>query len=92
MNFFISIFGALIGIMLAVGIVALIVYSKLKSFVGINNLKVLTNTIASASNFEKEEYSRPKNVKGMTKLLEEEILNDFPDFNTELIFSYANLI
>lgn len=91
MNFFISIFGALIGIMLAVGIVALIVYSKLKSFVGINNLKVLTNTIASASNFEKEEYSRPKNVKGMTKLLEE-ILNDFPDFNTELIFSYANLI
>lgn len=87
MNFFISIIGALVGILLAIGIVVFIIYCKLKSVVGPTNMKILTNTISNIKDIEREEYSREKNVRGMTKLLEEEILRDFPDFNTELIFS-----
>ncbi|MBO5348690.1 MAG: hypothetical protein J6A89_02555 [Clostridia bacterium] len=94
MNFFISLIGALLGILLAIGITIFIIYCKIKSAVGATNMKALTNAISNASDYEKEEYSREKNVRGMTKLLEEEILRDFPEFNKDLIFSMceSNLI
>ncbi len=94
MNFLISIFGALLGILIAVGIIILIVYCKIKSAIGPANISSLTKVISNTKDLEREEYSREKNVKGMTKLLEEEILRDFPDFNKDLIFSIceSNLI
>lgn len=87
MNFFLSMIGALVGIIIAIGIIILIIYYKIKSTVGSANMKILTNAMSNSKNLEMEEYSRPKNVKGMTKLLEEEILRDFPDFNKDLIFA-----
>lgn len=94
MNFLISIFGALLGILIAVGIIILIVYCKIKSVVGTANMGSLKKAISNAKDLEREEYSREKSVKGMTRLLEEEILRDFPDFNKDLIFSIceSNLI
>lgn len=94
MNFLISIFGALLGILIAVGIIILIVYCKIKSVVGTANMSSLKKAISNAKDLEREEYSREKSVKGMTRLLEEEILRDFPDFNKDLIFSVceSNLI
>lgn len=87
MNFFIAVLGGLIGILLAVGIVIFIIYCKIKSVVGPTNMKIIKHTISNVKDYEREEYSREKNVRGMTRLLEEEILRDFPDFNKDLIFS-----
>lgn len=93
MNFLLSILGALVGMILAIGIIILIIYFKVRATVGRANMKSLASAIKNAKNVEKAEYSREKNVRGMTNLLEEEILRDFPDFNREFIFSVcqANL-
>ena len=87
MNFLISVLGALLGILLAIGIIIFVIYSKVRATVGAANMKVLTNAIKNAKDLEKSEYSREKNIRGMTNLLEEEIIRDFPDFNRNLIFS-----
>lgn len=90
MNFIISLLGGLFGILLAIAIVIFIIYQKIKASVGSSNMKSLVNAMANAQNLEREEYTREKNVRGMTKLLEEEILRDFPDFNKDLVFSTCN--
>lgn len=90
MKFLISLLGGFVGILLAIGIIVFIVYQKIKSSVGSANMKSLMNAMSNAQDLEKEEYIREKNVRGMTNLLEEEILRDFPDFNKDLIFSTNN--
>lgn len=90
MNFLISLLGGLFGILLAIAIIVFIIYQKIKASVGSANMKSLMNAMANAQSLEREEYTREKNVRGMTNLLEEEILRDFPDFNKNLIFSTCN--
>lgn len=90
MGFLVSLLGGLIGILLAITIVIFIVYQKIKASVGSANMKSLMNAMANAQDLEKEEYTREKNVRGMTNLLQEEILRDFPDFNKDLIFAENN--
>ena len=90
MEFLISLLGGLLGILLAIAVIVFIIYTKIKSSIGSANMKSLMNVMSNAQDFEKEEYTREKNVKGMTKLLEEEILRDFPDFNKDLVFSLNN--
>ncbi len=87
MDFFLSMLGGFAGIILAIVIIILIIYIKVKEIVGTRNMKELKNAISNVSNLKKEEYAREKNVKGMTKLLEPEIIRDFPEFNKDLIFS-----
>ena len=87
MDFFLSMLGVFAGIILAIVVIIFIVYLKLKATVGSQNMKELKNAISNVSNLQKEEYTREKNVKGMTKLLEPEIIRDFPEFNRDLIFS-----
>ena len=87
MDFFLSMLGVFVGIILAIVVIILIIYLKLKATVGSQNMKELKNAISNISNLQKEEYTREKNVKGMTKLLEPEIIRDFPEFNKDLIFS-----
>lgn len=87
MDFFLSMLGGFAGIILAIVIIILIIYIKVKEIVGTRNMKELKNAISNVSNLKKEEYAREKNVKGMTKLLEPEIIRDFPEFNRDLIFS-----
>ncbi len=90
MNFLLSLLGGLIGLILAVAIIVFIIYKKVKATIGMANISSVMNTLSNVKDFEKEEYSRPKDIKGMTNLLEQEILRDFPDFNTDLLFQICN--
>lgn len=88
MDFLLGLLGALFGIILAIIIIIVVIYWKIRLEVGKKNMKMLKNAIKNASNLEREEYSRIKNVrKGLTILLEPQILRDFPDFNINLLFS-----
>ena len=87
MDFFLSMLGVFVGIILAIVVIILIIYFKLRATLGRQNMRDLKNAISNVSNLQKEEYTREKNVKGMTKLLEPEIIRDFPEFNRDLIFS-----
>lgn len=87
MKFFLSMLGVFVGIILAIVVIILIIYFKLRATLGRQNMRELKNAISNVSNLQKEEYTREKNVKGMTKLLEPEIIRDFPEFNKDLIFS-----
>ncbi len=87
MDFFLSMLGVFVGIILAIVVIILIIYFKLSATLGRQNMRELKNAISNVSNLQKEEYTREKNVKGMTKLLEPEIIRDFPEFNKDLIFS-----
>jgi len=60
---------------------------KLNRVIGKDNLSEMIDAIKNAKNLEEEEYIRPKNVSGLTKLLEPSIIRDFPDFNKELLFN-----
>ena len=84
------IFGFLI-IAVIVGIVIFIVYKKVTNTItetiGKENFNEIKNVAKNVKNLKDEEYTREKNVSGMTKLLEPEILRDFPEFNKDLLFS-----
>lgn len=87
MNFFGIIIGTIFGILIAVGIILLIIYLKLIKSVGKSNMSQMISALSNVRNSKEQEYSREKSIKGMTTLLEPEILKDFPDFNKELMFS-----
>lgn len=87
MGFLLSILGGLIGFLLAIGIIILIIYFKIRSVVGKAQMKELGHAISNAKNLQMEAYSRDKHVVGMTSLLEPRIRHDFPEFNKDLLFS-----
>lgn len=87
MSFVLALLGTVVGILVAISIVVGIVYSKIKSAVGSANMQSLKYAMKEAKNAEKAEYSREKSVKGMTNVLEDEILYDFHDFNKDFLFS-----
>lgn len=90
MSFLLVMLGAIIGIAIVViiiGIIFFIIHSKIKQTVGPSNMKELINVAKNIQNYEEEEYTRVKNVCGMTKLLEPEIIRDFPDFNKQLLYT-----
>lgn len=89
MSFLLALLGGLIGILLAVGIIFLVIYIKVRSVVGKSQMSQLKRAIADTPNLQKEEYSRVKNVTGMTNLLEHDILYDFPEFNKDVLFSLS---
>lgn len=94
MSFLLGFLGAVLGIALIIIILVLIVYNFIRKTVGRNNIKQLIHVAKNTKSIQDEEYTRIKNVSGMTKLLEPEIIKDFPDFNKELLFSKveSNLI
>ena len=94
MDFLLGFLGAILGIIVIITVLVLIVYSYMKKIIGKSKTKELINLAKNAKMIQNEEYTRVKNVNGMTKLLEPEIIRDFPDFNRELLFSKveSNLI
>lgn len=94
MSFLLGFLGAVLGIVFIIIILVLIVYNFISKTVGRNNIKQLIHIAKNTKSIQEEEYTRIKNVSGMTKLLEPEIIRDFPDFNKELLFSKveSNLI
>lgn len=87
MNFIIGFLGACLGLVVAVGIIIGIIYYKTRQIVGPANMKTLVQAAKNAKNIEQQEYTRVKNVSGITKLLEPTIIRDFNDFNKDLLFS-----
>ena len=87
MNFIIGFLGACLGLVVAVGIIIGIIYYKTRQIVGPANMKTLVQAAKNAKNIEQQEYTRVKNVSGITKLLEPTIIRDFNDFNKDFLFS-----
>ena len=87
MWFILSLLGALLGVLAAVFIIVLIVMAKVRGTLGKSAFKEVMAAMKNARDLEKQEYARQKDVSGMTKLLEEPIQRDFPDFNKSMLFS-----
>lgn len=87
MGFILSLLGALLGMLAAVAIIVMIIMMKVRGTLGNSAFKEVVNAMKNAKDLEKQEYARPKDISGMTKLLEEPIQNDFPDFNKNVLFS-----
>lgn len=87
MGFILSLLGALFGVLAAITIIVLIIMTKVRASIGKNAFKEVMTAMKNAKDLEKQEYARPKDVSGMTKLLEEPIQRDFPDFNKSMLFS-----
>ena len=94
MSFLLGFLGAILGIIVIIIVIALIIYSYIRKTVGKTKMKELVQVAKQTKSIEKQEYTRVKNVSGMTKLYEPQIIRDFPDFNKELLFSKveSNLI
>lgn len=87
MSFILGFLGTIFGILGAIAIIIGIIYYKLSKTLGKRKLKELINVAKNASNIEIQEYQEQKNVSGMTNLLEPIILEDFPEFNKDLLFN-----
>ena len=87
MSFLFAFLGTILGIIVTISIIVFFIYYKLAKSIGKANLKDLINVAKNTSDIEAEEYSRPKNISGMTSLLEPVILKDFPEFNKDLLFN-----
>ena len=74
-------------LILAILIVFLIIFNKVKRTVGSANMRTLFDAMKNAKQIEVSEYSRVKNVNGMTKLVEPRVIEQFPDFNKEVLYS-----
>lgn len=65
---------------------ALIFTMELPTFADAGSLKQILHAARNAKDIRKQEYSRIKNVSGMTKLMEPLILRDFNDFNKDMLY------
>ena len=87
MSFIFGLLGGLLGIILAVVILIFIVYISVQRFVGGVNLRDLFRVAKNVKDLQRQEYSREKEVNGMTKIYEPRIIEDFGDFNKELLYN-----
>lgn len=87
MNFLISVLGGFIGIILAIVVCITVIYFKIKASIGPENMGELKHAITNVKEIARDEYTRVKNVSGLTNLMEPRILKDFPEFNRDLLFS-----
>ena len=87
MEFLLGFLGAILGIALVIIVIVLVILKSVGKMVGINEMKTLIGAAKNAKQIAKEDAYRQKNVSGITKLLEPEILRDFPDFNKDLLYS-----
>lgn len=91
MEFLIGFLGAILGVAVVIIVVVLIIYIKIKSTFKKVNINVNVNELAGAvkniKTIQEQEYTRVKDVSGMTRLIEPRILQDFTDFNKEVLYS-----
>ena len=87
MVFFIAILGGFIGIILAIVVIVAVIYIKVKSAVGPQNMGELKHAMSHARDIARDEYTREKSISGLTSMLEPRIIKDFPEFNKDLLFS-----
>ena len=89
MSFLLGFLGAIIGIIFIIIVIIVFIIIGVSKSVGINDLKTIFGVAKNAKQIAEEDAYRQKNVSGITKLLEPEILRDFPDFNKNLLYSIA---
>lgn len=89
MSFLLGFLGAILGIIVVIAIIISCIMIGISKSIGINDLKTIFGVAKNAKQFAEEDTYRPKNVSGMTRLLEPEILRDFPDFNKDLLYTIA---
>jgi hypothetical protein len=87
MKFLIIICGVVIGIVISFLIIFLIVKKWLTNIVGESGMSDFKNALADAVESEKEAYTRPKSLAGMTSIVLPRIQRDMPDFNVQLLYS-----
>lgn len=83
MSFLLGFLGAVIGIIVIIFLIIIIIVKKL----GLYNTKTLMYMAKDYKNIAEEELTRPKSVSGMTKIIEPEIIRDFPEFNKNMLFN-----
>ena len=76
MNFLISLLGACFGIILAIVIIVIIIYLKIRKEVGGSNMKILTNARVLNTFFNKKSLQALKMLNFFVKFLQK-ILRDF---------------
>ncbi len=87
------ILGVTLGIVLFLGIVALILYAKLKFTMRkmgfkVNSFSDMANEVAK---IKEEDSTRARSISGMTSLLLPNIRKDFPDFNEQELYNKAEI-
>ena len=71
------------------GVAFLIIITRIIRFYKSSGMGEIFNAMKNARELEINEYARPKDVVGMTKLVEPRILEDFSDFNKEVLYGLA---
>lgn len=89
MEFLLGFIGAIFGIIVVITVIGICILKGVGKMVGVNELKTIIGAAKNAKQVAKEDAYRTKSVSGITKLLEPEILRDFPDFNKGLLYSVA---
>ena len=87
MGFLTSFLGGCIGLIAGIFFILMIVYFKVRGVVGPANMKEIIKAAKNAKDIEKQEYTRRKDISGITKLIEPVIIRDFGDFNKDLLFN-----
>lgn len=75
------------GIVAAFIIIVLMVKAWLRKTVGDAGMQEFSEALKGAVESEKEAYSKPKSLAGLTSILLPKIQRDFPDFNVDLLYS-----
>ena len=87
MKFIIIVLGVILGVLISCLIVFLIIKKWITNVVGDPGMDDFKNALRNAVESEKEAYSRPKSLAGLTSILLPRIQRDMPDFNVQLLYS-----
>lgn len=75
-----------LAVFITVVIIAIVRISRIFTSSGMGEI---FNAMKNARELEMNEYARPKDVVGMTKLVEPRVMEDFSDFNKEVLYALA---
>lgn len=87
MKVLLGIFIVTTSLVLTILIIFLLIKKWLKNIVGESGMNELSDALKNAVESEKESYSTPKSLAGMTNLVLPRIQKDIPDFNYNLLYS-----
>lgn len=89
MHFLMVLLGVILGVVLFLGIIALVIYSKIKITMKKMGYKAdsLSDIAKEAERIRIEESTKARSIPGITTLLLPNIRNDFPDFNEQELYN-----
>ena len=87
MSFLLGLLGTAVGFLIVILMIFIIIYIGIRKNTGKAGWKMFKDAMKNSASYEKNEYTRVKDVSGMTTVLEPVILRDFPDFNKNLLYN-----